>query len=174
MYLISTVTIVLLVILALMIAALVVLTILGKKAQKKQEEQQEKIQAAKQPVTMLVIDKKRLRLTESGLPDAVVSTAPWYSKRAKLPIVKAKVGPQIMSFIADEEVFEIIPLKREVKAQVSGLYIVSVKGLHGKIEKPAEKKKKGIRAWAARFIKEHSKKPDEAPEKQKKKAKNAK
>jgi hypothetical protein len=50
-----------------------------------------------------------------------------------------------MSLIADEAVFDEIPVKKEVKATVSGLYITAVRGLRGPIEKP-EKKKKGFRA----------------------------
>ena len=54
----STVTIVLLVILVILIAAVIALYFFGKKAQKKQDEQQAQIQANKQTVSMLVIDKK--------------------------------------------------------------------------------------------------------------------
>ena len=55
----STATIVLLVILVILICVLVGLYFFGKKAQKKQEEQQAQIEATKQTVSMLVIDKKR-------------------------------------------------------------------------------------------------------------------
>jgi type II secretory pathway pseudopilin PulG len=134
----------LLVILIVMIAAIVVLYILGKRAQKKKEEQDEQLAAAAQTVTMLVIDKKRLRLNESGLPQQVIDQTPKLMRRSKLPIVKAKVGPKIMSLIADEAVFDDIPVKKEVKATVSGLYITAVRGLRGPLEKP--EKKKGFRA----------------------------
>ena len=60
--------------------------------------------------------------------------------RSKLPIVKAKVGPKVMTLIADEQIFDEIPVKKEVKASVSGLYITSVRGLRGPLEKPAKKK----------------------------------
>ena len=135
----STLTIVLLVILVVLIAALIALYFFGKKAQKKQEEQQAQIEAAKQTVSMLIIDKKRLPLKESGLPQMVIDQAP--KRRSKLPIVKAKVGPKISVLIADEKVFDQIPVKKEVKAEVSGLYIVGVKGIRGSLETPAPKKK---------------------------------
>ena len=130
----STLSIVLLVILVILIIALVALYFFGKKAQKKQEEQQAQIEAAKQTVSMLIIDKKRLPLKESGLP-------PKLMRRSKLPIVKAKVGPKISILIADEKIFDLIPVKKEVKAEVSGLYIVGVKGIRGSLETPAPKKK---------------------------------
>ena len=139
----STLTIVLLVILIILIGALIALYFFGKKAQKKQEEQQAQIEAAKQTVSMLIIDKKRLPLKESGLPQMVIDQAPKLMRRSKLPIVKAKVGPKISVLIADEKIFEQIPVKKEVKASVSGLFISDVRGLRGPLEKP-EKKKPGF------------------------------
>ena len=90
-----------------------------------------------------------MRLKDSGLPQAAIDQAGRLSKNAKVPIVKAKVGPKIMSLIADPDIFDQIPVKKEVKAMVSGLYITSVRGLHGKLETP-EKKEKGFRAWLRR------------------------
>ena len=135
----STVTIVLLVILVILIAALIGLYFFGKKAQKKQEEQQAQIEATKQTVSMLVIDKKRMPLKESGLPQMVIEQTPKLMRRSKLPIVKAKIGPKIAIMIADEKVFDLIPLKKEIKAEVSGLYIVGVKGIRGSLQTPAPK-----------------------------------
>lgn len=137
----STLTIVLLVILAVLIIGLIVLYFLGKKAQKKKEEQDAQLAAAAQTVSMLIIDKKRMRITESGLPQVVIDQTPKLMRRSKLPIVKAKVGPKISILIADEKVFDLIPVKKEVKAEVSGLYIVGVKGIRGSLEAPAPKKK---------------------------------
>ena len=139
----SKVTIVLLVILVILIALLIAMYFFGKKAQKKQEEQQAQIEAFKQTVSMLIIDKKRLPLKESGLPQMVIDQAPKLMRRSKLPIVKAKAGPKISIFIADEKVYDLIPVKKEIKAEVSGLYIVGVKGIRGSLETP-QKKKKGL------------------------------
>lgn len=139
----NTGTIVLIVILVILAAVVVALYFLGKKAQKKQEEQQQQIEAYKQNVSMLIIDKKRMRLKESGLPQAVIDQTPKLMRRSKLPIVKAKVGPQIVTLVADEKIFDDIPVKKEVKAVVSGIYITSVKGMHGKnIVQNAKKKSK--------------------------------
>ena len=135
----STVTIVLLVILVILIAALVALYFFGKKAQKKQDEQQAQIQANKQTVSMLIIDKKRMPLKDSGLPQMVIDQTPKMMRRAKLPIVKAKVGPRIMTLICDAAIFDQIPVKKEVKATVSGIYITGVRGIRGSLEQPAKK-----------------------------------
>ena len=107
----NTVTIVLLVILAVLLIAVVVLYFLGKKAQKKQDEQQAQIEAMKQTVSMLIIDKKRMKLKDAGLPQAVIEQTPKWLRGSKLPIVKAKVGPQIMSLISEEKIFDSIPVK---------------------------------------------------------------
>ena len=141
----STSLIVTLVINAVLVAATVGLYFFGKKMQKKQEQQEEAVQASKQPVTMLIIDKKKMRLKEAGLPQAVIDSTPKYLRRAKLPIVKAKVGPQIMNLVADDKIYDDIPVKKQVRAMVSGIYIVEVKGVHGqKLEKPQPKKKNFI------------------------------
>lgn len=139
----STITIVLLCILAVLIIAVVVLYFLGRNMQKKQEAQQAQIDAMKQTVSMLIIDKKRMKLKDSGLPQMVIEQTPKFLRGSKLPVVKAKVGPQIMTLISDEKIFDSIPLKKEVKAVVSGIYITDVKGLHGK-HTPVETKKKGF------------------------------
>ncbi len=128
-----------------MVIVLIVLYFLGRRAQKRQAEQQEMMEANKQTVSMLIIDKKRLRIKDSGLPQMVIDQTPKLLRGSKLPIVKAKVGPQIMSFVCDEKIFDNVPVKKEVKATVSGIYITEVKGLHGKSQ-PTPEKKKG--AWA--------------------------
>lgn len=84
----------LLIILIVIIVALIVLYFFGKKAKKKQEAQQEQIEASKQQISMLVIDKKRLPLKQSGLPQMVIDQTPKLMRRTKLPIVKAKIGPR--------------------------------------------------------------------------------
>lgn len=143
----TTGQIVLLIILAVLIIAVVAIVIFGKKMQKKQAEQQELLDANRQNVSMLIIDKKRMKLKDAGLPQAVMDQAPKMMRRAKLPIVKVKIGPQIMSLISDEKIFDDIPVKKEVKAVVSGIYITDVRGLHGKSEpKPVKKKSRFKRA----------------------------
>ena len=112
-------------------AIIIIFYFLGKRNMKKRDEQQ---------MNMLIIDKKKLKLKESGLPAQVIEQTPWYAKRSKVPVVKAKVGPKIAVFIADNDIFELIPVKKEVKATVSGLYITDVKGLRGPLDKPVKKK----------------------------------
>ena len=140
----STFLTVMLIILIVLVVALVVLYFLGRRLQKKQEAQQEQMEAAKQTVTMLIIDKKMMRLKDSGLPQVVIDQTPKLMRRNKLPIVKAKVGPRIMTLVADNKIYDIVPVTKEVKAVVSGIYIMDVRGIRGPLEVP--EKKKGLRA----------------------------
>lgn len=130
-----------LIVIGVIAVIMAVLYFLGKKAQKKQNEQQELMEQNKQTVSMLIIDKKRMKLKESGLPQMVIDQTPKLMRGSKLPIVKAKVGPQILSLVSDERIFDTIPVKKEVKAVISGIYILDVKGLHGKLPAAPQKKK---------------------------------
>lgn len=116
----------------------------GRKLQKKQAGQREQLEAAAQNTTMLIIDKKRLKLKDAGLPKMVVDQTPKYLRGSKVPVVKAKIGPKILTLLADEEIFDQIPVKAEIKARVSGLYIISVNNFrNAPVEKPA---KQGVMA----------------------------
>ncbi len=134
---------VMLIIVVVLVGALVALYFFGKKAEKKQAEQQEQMEAIKQTVSMLIIDKKKMRLKDSGLPQMVIDQTPKLMRRTKMPVVKAKVGPRIMTLICDAAIFDQIPVKKEVKATVSGIYITDVRGIRGPLETP-QKKKKGF------------------------------
>ncbi|MCI8511602.1 MAG: hypothetical protein HFE83_06335 [Lachnospiraceae bacterium] len=124
---------VVIVILVILVAALAALYFWGRKLEKRQIEQQNAIDAAKQVATIMAIDKKKLKLKDSGLPAVVFEQTPWYAKRAKLPIVKVKIGPKIMTMIADEKVFLQLPLRTEAKVMISGLYITEIKSVRGGI-----------------------------------------
>ena len=122
----STGMIIFLVVLVVLIGICVGLYFFGKKAEKKQAEQKEQMDAVAQTVSMLVIDKKRLKL-------------------------KAKIGPKIMTLMCEEKVFEVLPVKKEAKVVLSGIYITGIKSVRGGIPEVAKKKKKGL---FSRFKKE--------------------
>lgn len=124
--------------------ALIVLSIVGRKMQKKQDSQRKQMDAAAQTMSILVIDKKMLRLKDSGLPAIVMEQTPKYLRRVKMPIVKAKVGPKIITLVAEKSVYDILPVKTSVKATISGIYITAVRAERGALLQP--EKKKGIMA----------------------------
>ena len=132
---------VLLIILAIAIALLVVLYFAGKKLQARQTEAEAQMQANKQTVSLLVIDKKRMKIKEAQLPAGVIDQIPKMQRNLKAPLAKVKIGPQILTMFVDEKIFDSLPVKKEVKAEISGMYIISVKGMHGTVIKKDEKKK---------------------------------
>lgn len=132
--------IIMIVVILVLIALIIALYFWGKKIEKRQAEQQEKLQAIAQSVSMLIIDKKRMKIKEAGLPSAVLENTPKYLRGSKVPVVKAKVGPKIMTLMCDEKIFDYVPVKKEVKAVVSGIYITDVKGIRGPLAAPEKKK----------------------------------
>ena len=147
----STPLLILTIVLGVALVIMAVLYFVGKRAEKKQEAQKEQIEAMKQTVSMLIIDKKRMKLKDAGLPQAVIDQSPKLMRWAKVPIVKAKVGPQILSLVCDEKIFDSVPIKKEVKATVSGIYITEVRGLFGKNALPPKKKQKFLRRMAEKL-----------------------
>lgn len=137
----STGVIVLLIVLAVIIVGLVVVTIYGKKLQKRSEEGQAQMQAGAQTFSILVIDKKRMKLKEANLPKMVVDQTPKYLRGSKVPIVKAKIGPKIMTLMCDDKVFDLIPVKKEIKAVMNGIYIMDVRGLRSNLDAKPQKQK---------------------------------
>lgn len=137
----STALTVVLIILAVLLVLLIVLYVFGRKAQKKADSQRATMEGQAQTMSFYVIDKKKMKLTEAGLPKIVTEQTPKYLRRAKLPILKVKVGPKVMSLICDEQVFKTILPKQEVKAQVSGIYVLSAKRIRGPIPEPKKSRK---------------------------------
>ena len=138
----KTFFIVLVIIVIVLAILLVVLYFLGKNLQKKQASQQEAMDAAAQQMNLYIIDMKMMKAMDANLPKMVTEQIPKYMRRAKLPIVKAKVGPRVMSLICDAKVFDTIAPKQEVKATVSGLYITAAKRIRGPIVETDPKKRK--------------------------------
>ena len=97
----SGLSIALIVIIVILLIAVIALYFIGRKAEKKQAEQQKTMQENSQLISLYVLDKKKLKLKDAGLPSIVLEQTPKYARRAKLPIVKVKAGPRVMNLIAD-------------------------------------------------------------------------
>ena len=137
----NTAVIVLLIVLVVVLAAFIGLMIYGRRLQKKSEDSQAQMKAGAQTVSILVIDKKRMKLKEANLPKIVVDQTPRYLRGSRVPIVKAKIGPKIMTLMCDDKIFDLIPTKKEVKAVMNGIYIMDVKGLRTNLDVKPEKQK---------------------------------
>ena len=145
---------IMIIVIVVALAIMFVLYRVGDKLQKKQSAQREQMVEAAQPMNMLIIDKKMLPMKDAGLPKMVMEQTPKRYQKAKLPIAKVKVGPQIMNMICDDAIFDELPTRGEVKAMGSGIYIISVKSVRGKKvaqEEETGKKKKGN--WRTRMRK---------------------
>ena len=132
-------TIVLLIVVVVLAVGLFFLYRFGTKLQRQQEESEAQMKAMAQSASLLVIDKKMMKLKDAGLPQIVYDQTPKYLRRSKVPIVKAKIGPKIMTLMCDPKIFDLIPVKKEVKAVLSGIYITEVKGLRTNLEQKAPK-----------------------------------
>lgn len=122
----------------------VVIYIFGRKAQKKQAKQEEDLQKNAQQMTFYVIDMKKMRLKDAGLPKIVYDSVPKRSRIFKVPVLKVKAGNRVMSLICDPAVFKTILPKQEVKAMVAGVYVTSAKRVRGpQLESTKKKDKNG-------------------------------
>ena len=153
----KTFGIVLLVILIILVIAAIVLFFVGRKLQKKQEEQQGAIDAAAQKMNFFIIDKKYMKITEAGLPKVVVEQTPKYLRRTKMPVIKVKIGPRVMTLICEPKVYESVCPNQEVKATVSGMYVTSAKRIRGPIVETDPKKRKAAEKQAKKEAKEKAK-----------------
>ena len=141
----STAWTVVLIILAVIAVILIVFYFLGRKMQGRQAEQQAIMEQQKMTVSMLIIDKKKMKIKDANLPKQVGEQLPVYAKVMKFPIVKAKVGPKVLTLMADPAVYEILPVKTECKVVVSGIYITKILSVRGQAV-PKAPEKKGLLA----------------------------
>ena len=132
------------VILVTLIVAVVVFAMfmLNRWAAKKYGAQKDMIDKAKQTVSIYVIDKKRARAADAHLPKAIMENLPRVYKVTKMNLIKAKVGPQITTLLCDKKVYEVMPVKKNVKVDLAGIYIIEVKGVKSKKELKAQAKQK--------------------------------
>ncbi len=121
-----------------------ILYFLNKKAYQKMDEQNEMIEQNKMLQTAYIIDKKRDRITNvDSMPKAVLTQMPKWGKFIKMNFVRAKIGPQIVTLMADKSVFNALPVKKTVKIEMAGMYIVNMVGMKSAEEmKAIEKAKK--------------------------------
>ncbi len=117
-----------LIVTVVIIAVLAGLYFWGTKLQKKYDEQQALIDQNKQVVQIFVIDKKKDKITNVKLPKQVKDEFPKRYKRKKMPIVIAKIGPQITTLLCDEKIYDDLPVKKQVKVELAGIFIVGMRG----------------------------------------------
>ena len=157
----SMIMTVLLVIAVIVAAVLIGFWFAGRRIQSNQLESQKLIEQVSQVVSILVIDKKRMRIKDAPLPKQVYENTPFYAKLAKIGVVKAKIGPKVVNLICDGRVYSQLPVKAECKIKLSGLYITEI--IKGAVldEKTLQKRQKA-NAKAAKKAEKEAKKAEKA------------
>lgn len=130
---------ILLIVTILLALAFVGFYIYNRKNYKKMVEARQFVESNKMTVSIFVIDKKYERPTEKNITKQIYEKIPKSTRIRKMPIIKAKVGPQIATLICDKNVYDALTPKKTVKVELSGVYIVNIVGLN--LE---DKKKKSI------------------------------
>ena len=115
---------------------------LNRWSYRRMDENQAMIDRHRQSATIFVIDKSSGKLKDGMIPKVAMDQMPWHSKIMKMYFVKAKVGPQIATLICDKEVYAALPVKKNVKVEIAGIYISSMHGMKSKEEMKALKKAK--------------------------------
>lgn len=138
------------------IAAVVIggIYFLNRWASKRYTAHQEMIDKNKQTIQIYVIEKRHDYAKNVNLTKQVRDNLPKTYKYLRMYFVQAKVGPQIMTLVTDKAVFNAIPVKKAVKVDVAGMYIVTVKGMKTPEElKKARQEKRAAEKAAAKAAK---------------------
>ena len=114
---------------------------------KKVDAQNTMLEQHKMTQQAYIISKKRDKITNVKMPKAVMEQVPNRAKLVKMNFVQVKIGPQIVTLIAyDKNLFDQIPLKKNVSLEISGIYITGMKGMKTNEEIKEIKKEKKAKA----------------------------
>jgi len=103
-----------------------------KKMKKRLEDQESMVKQHKVATSILVLEKKKEKISNANIPKSVVDKIPRVYKIKKVPIVKAKIGAQVMDLLCDEDVFDKLPERKSVRVDLAGIFIAGVKPGKGK------------------------------------------
>ena len=110
--------------------AVCVIFYVGKKNYAKNIEAQSFINQHKLVTPILLIDKRYDKPSEQNLPKNIYEKLNKTAKLRKMPIVKAKVGPQITTLLCDKNIYDNLAVKKTVKVELAGIYISNIVGLN--------------------------------------------
>ncbi len=112
---------------ALIVAGVFVYRFLKKKLQKRMDDQQQMVNQHKVSTSILVLEKRKDKIANANVPKSVIEQMPKIYKLKKMPIVKAKIGPQVMDLLCDEDVFDKLPVRKMVRVELAGIFIAAIK-----------------------------------------------
>ena len=135
---------------------------MNRKAMGQMIQAQDFIEANRQTVQIFVIDKKNEKPSTSNMPKMVYDQLPKKAKAKKAFLVRAKVGPQIVTLMCDKPVYDVMPVKKNVKVDLAGMYIVGITGMNQEDKKKKTFTEKLAASANRTMAKEHKKAKDKA------------
>jgi hypothetical protein len=142
-----------------LILVVVGLYFLNRWAGKRMAQQNEMVEKHKQTATIYIIDKKKDKIANANFPKAMTAQIPRMSRMMKMPLVKAKIGKEIMTLLCDNKVYPALPVKKNVTVEIAGAYIVGMKGMKTKYEMASQRRQRrqsgeGAKPvnWAGRLL----------------------
>ena len=122
------------IILGVIIAAIVAgYFFLKKRMEKKVSLQKDLVDQHKVVTSILILEKRMDKVNNANMPKSVIAQIPKIYKLRKVPIVKAKIGPQVMDLLCDEDIFNKLPERKSVNVELAGIFIAGIKA--GKTKK---------------------------------------
>jgi len=97
-----------------------------KKLRKKMDDQQTLVNQHKVATNILVLEKKRIKVANANMPKSVIEQIPRIYKVRKVPVVKAKIGPQVIDLLCDESIFDKLPERKTVRVDLAGIFIAGI------------------------------------------------
>lgn len=119
--------ILILIVLVLIGVGFVAYRIIKNKVQKKMDDQQQLVNQHKVPASILVLEKRKDKIANANIPKSVIEQIPKVYKIKKVPIVKAKIGAQVMDLLCDDDVFDKLPERKTVRVDLAGIFIAAIK-----------------------------------------------
>ena len=121
------------IILGVVIAAIVAgWFFLKKKMEQKVSLQKDLVDQHKIATSILILEKRMDKVSNANIPKSVIAQIPKIYKFRKVPIVKAKIGPQVMDLLCDEDIFNKLPERKSVNVELAGIFIAGIKQQKGK------------------------------------------
>lgn len=115
------------IIIAVVVAGLVAgFIFLRKKFRKRMNDQDSIVNQHKVVTSILVLEKRKDKVTNANMPKAVIAQIPKLYKIKKMPLVKAKIGPQVMDLLCDDSVFDKLPERKTVRVELAGIFIAGL------------------------------------------------
>lgn len=120
----------------LIIYGVIILVVIGlfigyrifrKRMSKKAEEQKAIVDQHKMPASIFVIEKKKGKISEAKLPKNVIDQIPAIYKFRKMPLITAKIGPQVVTLVCEDDLYDKLPEKKNINVELAGIFIVNIK-----------------------------------------------